>query len=220
MLNCSFGFCRAFAAIAARLETGSYPSPALRPVGLPASECGSDFLIRHFRLSATPFAPRSLPASPLIWRGLTSRRSYSAACAALLSTSCDQTHGISQVHEQALANMPEPAPPVAEDRLASTPVSLPPSPHYPTGRRPQLFPFRGEAHSSHRFGLSARTAPALTRRLPFASGCVLRLCLLDSKAAIFAYHKLHSRLLAHDSRNKRGVWLRVRRRWSPERRLW
>jgi hypothetical protein len=24
----------------------------------------------------------------------------------------------------------------------------------------------------------------------------------------------------HDSRNKRGVWLRVRRRWSPERRLW
>ena len=143
MLNCSFGFARAFAAIAARLETGSYPSPALRPVGLPASECGSDFLIRHFRLSATPFAPRSLPASPLIWRGLTSRRSYSAACAALLSTSCDQTHGISQVHEQALANMPEPAPPVAEDRLASTPVSLPPSPPYPTGRRPQLKTFRG-----------------------------------------------------------------------------
>src|ERR1700756_3038818 len=49
-----------------------------------------------------------------------------------------------------------------------------------------------------------RTAPALTPRLPFSSGCILRLCLLDSKAVIFAYHKLHSRLLAHDSRNKRG----------------
>ena len=52
-------------------------------------------------------------------------------------------------------------------------------------------PFRGNAHSSLRFGLSARTAPALTRRLPFAPGCVLRLCLLDSKAVIFASHKLH-----------------------------
>jgi len=34
--------------------------------------------------------------------------------------------------------MPEPAPPVAEDRLASAPVFLPPSPYYPAGRRPQL----------------------------------------------------------------------------------
>jgi len=34
--------------------------------------------------------------------------------------------------------MPEPAPPVAEDRLALTSVVLPPSPLYATGRRPQL----------------------------------------------------------------------------------
>ena len=53
--------------------------------------------------------------------------------------------------------------------------------------------FGVNAHSSHRFGLSARTAPALTSRLPFPSGCVLHLCLLDSKAVIFASHKLHSR---------------------------
>ena len=60
--------------------------------------------------------------------------------------------------------------------------------------------FGVNAHSSHRFGLSAQTAPALTRRLPFSPGCVLRLCLLDFKAVIFAYHKLHSRLLAHHRR--------------------
>ena len=148
MLNCSFGFVRAFAAIAARLETGSYPSPALRPEGLPftVARLGVRFRFPHLPLplSATPFAPRSLPASPLLCRGLTSRRSYSPACAAPLSTSCGRAHGISQVHEQALANMPEPAPPVAEDRLASTPVSLPPSPSYPPGRRPQLKTFRGE----------------------------------------------------------------------------
>src|SRR5438552_17999671 len=53
--------------------------------------------------------------------------------------------------------------------------------------------FGVNAHSSHRFGLSAQTAPALTRRLPFSPGCVLRLCLLDSKAVIFASHKLRSR---------------------------
>ena len=35
-------------------------------------------------------------------------------------------------------------------------------------------------------------------RLP---GCVLRLCLLDSKAVIFAYHKLHSRSIG----NSKGV---------------
>ena len=52
------------------------------------------------------------------------------------------------------------------------------------------------AHSSHRFGLLARTAPALTSRLPFPPGCVLRLCLLDFKAVIFASHQLLSRLLA------------------------
>ena len=65
--------------------------------------------------------------------------------------------------------------------------------------------FGVNAHSSHRFGLSAQTAPALTRRLPFSPGCVLRLCLLDFKAVIFAYHKLHSRLLAHHRRFKRGA---------------
>src|SRR5437773_7529659 len=65
--------------------------------------------------------------------------------------------------------------------------------------------FGVNAHSSHRFGLSAQTAPALTRRLPFSPGCVLRLCLLDFKAVIFAYHKLHSRLLAHHRRFKRGT---------------
>ena len=65
-----------------------------------------------------------------------------------------------------------------------------------------FFRFGVNTHSSHRFGLSARTAPALTRLLPFASGCVLHLCLLDFKAVIFASHKLHSRLLAHDSRNE------------------
>ena len=58
------------------------------------------------------------------------------------------------------------------------------------------------AHSSHRFGLSARTAPALTRRLPFAPGCVLHLRLLDFKAVIFASHKHLSRLLAHHRENK------------------
>src|SRR5206468_3205482 len=68
----------------------------------------------------------------------------------------------------------------------------------------KLKPFGVNAHSSHRFGLSARTAPALTSRLPFPPGCVLRLCLLDSKAVIFAYHKLHSRLLAHGKRFKGG----------------
>jgi hypothetical protein len=65
--------------------------------------------------------------------------------------------------------------------------------------------FRGGAHSSHRFGLSARSAPALTRQLPFASGRVLHLGLLDFKAVIFASHKLNSRLLAHDSLFKRAV---------------
>jgi hypothetical protein len=64
--------------------------------------------------------------------------------------------------------------------------------------------FGVNAHSSHRFGLSARTSPALTRRLPSAPGCALRLCLLDFKAVIFASHKLLSRLLAHDSHYKRG----------------
>jgi len=39
--------------------------------------------------------------------------------------------------------MPEPAPPVAEDRLASAPVFLPPSPYYPAGRRPQLLTVSG-----------------------------------------------------------------------------
>ncbi len=58
------------------------------------------------------------------------------------------------------------------------------------------------AHSSHRFGLSTRIAPALTHRLAFAPGCVLRLCLLNFKAVIFPSHKLYSRLLAHDKRNK------------------
>ena len=42
-------------------------------------------------------------------------------------------------------------------------------------------------------GLSARTAPALARRLPFSPGCVLRLGLLDFKAVIFPSHKRHSR---------------------------
>jgi len=42
------------AAIAARLETGSCPSPALRPEGLPDSEFGSDFLIRHFLFPPHP----------------------------------------------------------------------------------------------------------------------------------------------------------------------
>jgi hypothetical protein len=65
--------------------------------------------------------------------------------------------------------------------------------------------FRGGAHSSHRFGLSARSAPALTRQLPFASGRVLHLGLLDFKAVIFASHKLNSRLLAHDRIFKRAV---------------
>lgn len=86
-------------------------------------------------------------------------------------------------------------------RIAS--VVLPPSPYYLGRRRPQLKRFRGEAHSSHRFGLFARTASALTRQLPFSSGSALHLCLLDSKVVIFASHKLRSRFLAHDSPFKR-----------------
>ncbi len=45
------------AAIAARLETGSCPSPALGPAELPASECGSDFLICHFLFPPRPSLP-------------------------------------------------------------------------------------------------------------------------------------------------------------------
>src|SRR2546425_11431455 len=65
--------------------------------------------------------------------------------------------------------------------------------------------FGVNAHSSHRFGLSVRSAPALTCRLPFPPGCVLRLRLLDFKAVIFPSHKLLSRLLAHHRRFKRGA---------------
>jgi hypothetical protein len=85
------------------------------------------------------------------------------------STSCGRASGISQVHERALVDMPEPAPPVAGDRLALAPVSLPPSPSYPPGRRPQLLLFRGEcpfispirpAPSNHtRFGKSVTLLP-------------------------------------------------------------
>jgi len=89
------------AAIAARLETGSCPASS----GSGRVTClGVQFPFPHLPLplSATPFAPRSLPASPLIWRGLTSRHSYKPglrrATVPILWTST----GISQVHEQAV----------------------------------------------------------------------------------------------------------------------
>jgi hypothetical protein len=37
------------------------PSPALGPEGLPASECGSDFLIRHFIFPPRPSLPGHYP---------------------------------------------------------------------------------------------------------------------------------------------------------------
>jgi len=43
---------------------------------------------------------------------------FQRAFAALQSASGGQASRTSQVHEPALANMPEPAPPVAEDGLA------------------------------------------------------------------------------------------------------
>ena len=172
-MNCSFGFARAFAAIAARLETGSCPLPALGPAGLPASVCGSDFLIRHFLFSATPFTPRSLPGSSLLWRGLTSPCSHSTACAALLSTSCRQAQGSPKFMNVLLPTCRSPRPrwPRAAS-LQRLPLFCLPRTIHRVGDH-NFFSFRGNAHSSHRFGLSARTAPALTRQLPFAPGCVL-----------------------------------------------
>lgn len=99
--------------------------------------------------------------------------------------------------------MPEPAPPVAEDRLALTSAGLLPSPSYPAGRQPQLFPFRGGCSfiSPIRPVRSIRTrSDSLVALLVRVRSSPLSARL---KAVIFAYHKLHSRLLAHDSRNKR-----------------
>lgn len=47
----------AFAAIAARLETGSCPAPTLCPDGLPATGCGSDFFTGNFLFPPRPLLP-------------------------------------------------------------------------------------------------------------------------------------------------------------------
>jgi hypothetical protein len=203
LLNCSFGFLRAFAAIAARLETGSCPLPALGPAEV--ARLGVRFRFPHapLPLSATPFAPRSLPGSTLLRRGLTSLCSCSAACAAPLFTSCEQAQGSPKFINLLLRTCRSPRLrwPRPDSRLR-LPLFRLPRPTQRVGDH-NFYPFGVNAHSSHRFGLFARTTPALTRRLPFTSGCVLHLCLLDSKVVIFAYHKLDSRLLAHRRKYKR-----------------
>jgi|SRR2546426_3611652 len=64
-----------------------------------------------------------------------------------------------------------------------------------------------------------------SERIPDGSSeiiiCDLETVICASETIICAWPILISKATRlADSRNKQGVWLRVRRRWSPERRLW